>query len=85
MGRELFSFYFLPSLFGELMEDTFFTGRALSKNLQEVIFFLALRRTYKTSAFSFKMATLFSNILDVLIQERLGVRFGLNEELKCRR
>ena len=67
------------------MEDTFFTGRALSKNLQEVIFFLALRRTYKTSAFSFKMATLFSNILDVLIQERLGARFGLNEELKCRR
>ena len=85
MGRELFSFYFLPSLFGELMEDTFFTGRALSKNLQEVIFFLALRRTYKTSAFSFKMATLFSNILDVLIQERLAARFGLNEELKCRR
>ena len=85
MGRELFSFYFLPSLFGELMEDTFFTGRALSKNLQEVIFFLALRRTYKTSAFSFKMATLFSNILDVLIVERLGARFGLNEELKCRR
>ena len=85
MGRELFSFYFLPSLFGELMEDTFFTGRALSKNLQEVIFFLALRRTYKTSAFSFKMATLFSNILDVLIVERLRARFGLNEELKCRR
>ena len=67
------------------MEDTFFTGRALSKNLQEVIFFLALRRTYKTSAFSFKMATLFSNTLDVLIQERLGARFGLNTELKCRR
>ncbi|CAH3180015.1 unnamed protein product [Porites lobata] len=31
------------------------------------------------------MATLFSNILDVLIVERLGARFGLNEELKCRR
>ena len=66
------------------MEDTFFTGRALSMNLQDTIF-LALRRTYKTSAFSFKMATLFSNTLDVLIQERLGARFGLDKELKCQR
>ncbi|CAH3180659.1 unnamed protein product [Porites lobata] len=31
------------------------------------------------------MATLFSNTLDVLIQERLGARFGLDKELKCQR
>ena len=66
------------------MEDTFFTGRALSKNFQDVIF-LALRRTYKTPAFFFQDATLFSNTLGVLIQERLGARFGQNKEFKCRR
>ena len=66
------------------MEDTFFTGRALSKNFQDVIF-LALRRTYKTPAFFFQDVTVFFNTLGVLIQETLWARFGLNKEFKCRR
>ena len=65
------------------MEDTFFTGRALSMNLQDTIF-LALRRTYKTPAFFFKLLLYFLT-LGVLIQERLGARFGLDKELKCQR
>ena len=67
------------------MEDTFFTGRALSKNLQDVIFFRSEKNVQDTGVFLQDVRCLFSNILGVLIQETLGARFGLNKEFKCRR
>jgi len=66
------------------MEDTFFTGRALSKNLQDVIFLGSEKNVQDTDDF-FQDATLFFNTLGVSIQETLGARFGLNKEFKCRR
>ena len=53
------------------MEDTFFTGRALSMNLQDTIF-LALRRTYKTPAFFFKMLLYFLTLWVCKFKKGLG-------------
>ena len=48
-------------------------------------YFFGSEKNVQDTGVFFQDATLFSNTLGVLIQERLGARFGLNKEFKCRR